>query len=494
MHGRRRGPGPKRAFAFLADDAVAAAMRRFAFGSVLTLAVLILGVYLVGHWVARDQALQEAEDRVQRLSRTVGGLVTPGVRSGNPEALVPLEAVLRTRFEDGVLTRAKIWSPDGTILWSDRKELVEQQFPLPDEVRRLLGTREVYAEISALDGPENASERGAGELLEVYAGSFDAQGRPLLIEAYMTTEQMDTYKQAIVTAFIPLGVAGLVLFQAAVMALAVSMGRRVQRSEELRARATEQALRASELERKRVAQELHDGVVQDLAGVGFSLPALRRSLLRECHDAQAASTVERLEEIVHRNLTGLRSMMLAVYPPDLETTTLVDAIRQLVRTDQSPGLTVSVEVVGQLDLPRSCVQLIYRVAREGLHNVVKHAQAEHATVRLEQRLEAVVAQVCDDGVGIRLGAEPREDSLGLRVLTEAIEDAGGRLTLRSARGDGAHPGGTCLVAVVPLATPRRRPIQGFSKGVRPAFPGKLRSRGAWSTGGRRAADKVELST
>ena len=469
----------------LLHDALTKGMRRFLIGTLLALTILILGIYVVGQRVARQQALAEAADRAERLSETLGGLVTDGVRRGEPGALAPLHHVLETRFAEGYLWRAKIWDDDGTILWSDQEELIGRQFAFSPEEAALLGTSDVHAELSDLQGSEHALERAAGEMLEVYAGAFDASGGPLLVEVYVSTEHMRSYQKAIITAFIPLGIGGLVVFQLAVLPLAVSLGRRVRRTEELRARWSDQALQASELERKRIAQELHDGVVQDLAAVGFSLPGVRRSLLESRDVEDAAATVQQLEDIVRRDISALRSMMIDVYPPDLETTGVVDAIAELVTADRVRGIDVRLSVVGDLHVPTDCARLLYRVAREGLHNVVKHAQAEHVAVTLERRPGAVAAWVCDDGVGAGAPKAAAGESLGLRLLTESVEDAGGTLVLRDGLGEGTRPG-TCLEVVLPLPSPRWTAVQDSSKArlawlsriPRQREAGTARSRGA----------------
>jgi signal transduction histidine kinase len=457
-----RGSAPTGAAPPSDDRTVARAMRRFIIGSVVALAVLVVLIYFAGQRVARQQAVNEAEDRSRRLSQSLGALVTDGVRRREPHAVAPLDGVLESRFAEGYLWRAKIWDQDGTILWSDEVELVGQRFPLSREVDSLLGTTDVHVELVDLEDPENASERSASEMLEVYAGAFDANGEPVLVELYVSTKHMRSYEEAILAAFIPLGIVGLLLFQAAVLPLAVGLGRRVKRSEGLRARSTAHALQASELERKRIAEELHDGVVQDLAAVGFSLPGIRRSLVEEGDAEQAAQTLEQLQGIVRRDISALRSMMIDVYPPDLDATSLCDAIADLVAAGRVGGLDVRLDVVSEPDIPADHARLLYRVAREGLHNVAKHAEASHATVTLEARAGTAAVTVCDDGLGLR-GRSPRRDSLGLRLLTESLKDAGGTLALRDG-GEGVAHAGACLEAVLPYPVPRRGVVQGFPKG------------------------------
>jgi signal transduction histidine kinase len=466
------------------------AVGRFLVGSVVALLVLILGIVVVGKSVARGQALRDAEDKAQRISQMLGGLVTDDLRSGRAGAGEPLDRMLRSRFEDGYLAHARVWDADGTILWADDKALVGRSYPLADEEGALLGTTQVHARVSKSDHAP-VSEPG-GDVLEVYAGTLDADGRPLLFEAYVSSGHMKETERAIIGGFLPVGIGGLLLFQAAVLPLAVSLGRRVQRSDAVRERLTRQMLQASELERKRIAQELHDGVVQDLAGVGFSLPAIRRALLAAPGNERTVQTVDQVEAAVHRDVAALRSMMIDVYPPDLERAGLVDAVEDLAAAGRARGLAVTVHGLGDLALPGDLARVAYRVAREGLHNVAKHAHARTATVTLERRPHSVIVRVRDDGVGLRpAGGRPAEDSLGLRLLTEAVLEAGGLLSLTNGGGGHSSPGAVLdVVLPVSQAADQAASSQGSSKGLRswlsqqfsrPPARGVADEGGRWST-------------
>jgi signal transduction histidine kinase len=451
----------------LRDDVVLHAVGRFLAWSGITLLVLMVCTVLVGERVAQQQALEDAENRARRLAQTVGKLVTDGVRERTPGAVAPLSRVLDSRFQEGYLARAKLWAADGTVLWSDDSDLVGRTYALSAPDRSLLGTSDVHAELSTLEEAENARERHAEELLEVYAGTFDAEGHPLLFEAYISTEHMRDDQLAIIRGLAPVGIGGLLLFQAAVLPLAVSLGRRVRHSEAARAGMAAHALQASELERKRIAQELHDGVVQDLAGVGFSLPAIRRALGSDPANASAVRMVQQVEVVVQRDISALRSMMIDVYPPDLQHTGLLDAVDDLASAGRARGLAVTVRGIGKLDLPVDVARLVYRVCREGLHNVAKHARAEAAVVTIRREPDVVVVTVADDGRGLQPGAVAQPESLGLRLLSEAVHQCGGTVNLTSTQEPGDQ--GACLEAVVPLRSSPDDAPQGSSKARRSWF-------------------------
>jgi signal transduction histidine kinase len=444
------------------DDVVMQAVARFLLWSVVALLVLVLATFVGGRRVAQQQALEDAEDRARRLAQVVGRLVTDDVHAGMAGASEPLDTVLVSRFEDGYLSRARVWAPDGRVLWADDPELVGRSYPLAEQARSLLGTSEVHAELATSGGSVTSDGDEPEEFLDVYAGTFDAGGGPLLLEAQVATDHMNANEAAIIRGLAPVGIGALLLFQVAVLPMAVSLGRRVRRTEAARVRMARQALEASELERRRIAQELHDGVVQDLAGIGFTLPAVRRAVADGPGSTDAVALVEQVEELLQRDIAALRSMMIDVYPPDLHHTGLLDAVEDLASGARERGLTVVVETVGSLDVPIDVARLTYRVCREGLHNVVKHARARSTTVRIERTTAEVTVRVCDDGRGLPVETGVDEGSLGLKLLSESIDQVGGSLSLL----DGAHlgSGGASLVAVLPLLQPPAP--QGSSKPLR----------------------------
>jgi signal transduction histidine kinase len=423
-------------------------VRRFAVMSVLALLVFALGTVLIAERIARQQALDEARDRGAGVaSRLAAPLVNDAVRRGDETATDQLDLVMRNRMADGSMSHYKIWDEEGRIIWSDNDQLVGRQFDLGAEERTLFGTRDVIGEVSDLSKAENVAERREGELLEVYAGSFDADGRPIVVEAYFPVERMEEDAQALVVAFVPLVLASLTLFLGVVLWLAVSMSRRVQKAELQRSRATRQALLAADVERRRIADQLHDGVIQDLAGLGYALSSVTSKLPKDGDLGAARSTIDRATGLIQHDTAMLRSMMTDIYPPDLREDGLRVAVEHLAQTEaREGGLEVNLEIHPELTLSHDAGRLAYRVVREGLRNVVKHANARHVDVEIAPaHPDRVVVRVVDDGrgPGSRPGWTP-EGHVGLRLLRDSLDDFGGNLEL--GQGD---PTGFSLVARFP---------------------------------------------
>jgi signal transduction histidine kinase len=418
--------------------AVRQALVRFLLGCALALVILAAGTVYVGGRIAEEQALSEARNVAKLLAQRVAApLVTEAFRQGNPQARHRLESAMRERLRDGSIKHIKLWDPDGTVLWSDESNMIGHQYPIDPEDRKLFGTTNATADVSTLDKKENANERASGELLEVYAGAVDGSRRPIMFEAYLPLDTLHRQEVAIITGVLPVGIGGLLLFAIFVLPMAIRLSRRVERHEAERSKMMRHALVASELERRRIAQELHDGVIQDLAGITFALPTVAASLPDDEDGDEARETVDSVTELVQKDATALRSMLVELYPPDLGGKGFAMAVRDIARSASEQGVAVKVDVDPDLVVPLDVATLAYRVIREGLRNVVKHARATAAEVRMRVdsgRLDVVVA---DDGRGVDPSTTAERGHFGLQLLRDTVSDLGGTLRLGANEPQGA---------------------------------------------------------
>lgn len=418
------------------------AVVRFAVSSVILLLALILTTVLLASHIARREALRDARARGYAIGNLIAApQMNANVRAHQQGASDELTDVMRNRMSDGSVIHVKLWSQDGEVLWSDEKELVGQRFPLEDDVRKLFGTRQVIAEVSDLSKAESVSERSLGERIEVYAGTLDANQTPMVFEAYFSSASMRQDEKAIIGGFLPIVIAALLLFQVAVLPLALSLARRVERGLAERSSWMRHALMASDLERRRIAQELHDGVIQDLAGLCYAMPALGAQFTDSPGNDDPATrsareTWQRASQILSRDVAALRSMITDIYPPDLEGPGLATAVHDLARSAGKYGVQVRVDMAPDLTAPLDAARLTYRVVREGLRNAAKHAQATAATVEVRRESELIVVSVSDNGRGVE-DKEVAEGHLGLRLLEDTVRDLGGQMTLRSLPSGGA---------------------------------------------------------
>lgn len=410
------------------------------FSAVSALLSVVLAAALVT--VVRHSDHEQALRRADRLSRALANdVVGRAFDLDDPRREQVLDQLLGSRVQDGSIVRIKVWTPDGVVVWADDHRLIGKHYGLAPVDEALAGTRDSYAETTDLLKPENEYEvELSGPFIEVYAGFFDRRGRPLVFEAYLPADHLRTGLLRL--DLIGVAVLWLLLSLALMLPLAVSLAKRVDRAQAAQQRSLRHAIEASELERRRLAQDLHDGVIQDLAGVGYLFAALEGHLR---HSPDGLATARRGGCIVQRDVTALRTLSTDLWPPDLTGDGLESALESMLEDFEQAGVSTSLEVDSPADLRDTCAQLAYRVVREALRNVHKHAAASHVDVAVSQVDGVLRVRVRDDGAGFDAGASSPDGHLGLRVLRHSVTDAGGSLRVESARSCG-----TLLEARLPL--------------------------------------------
>ena len=219
-------------------------------------------------------------------------------------------------------------------------------------------------------------------------------------------------------------------------AIAVDLSERVSRD------ALRRVVDAEELERARLARELHDETGQALTSILLGLKHLDDVIETDvARDATAA-----LRELVVTTLQDVRRLAVELRPSALDDFGLVPAIERLAGTlTEQSELVVDLEArLGDQRLPAEAESALYRIVQEALTNVVKHASARRVSITLVRKEGFAVVVVEDDGQGFEREAT-RAGSLGFVGMRERVELVGGRLTVESARG-----AGTTIVAEVPV--------------------------------------------
>jgi two-component system NarL family sensor kinase len=205
------------------------------------------------------------------------------------------------------------------------------------------------------------------------------------------------------------------------------------------------SVEASDRERRAIAADVHDGPVQDLAGVSYALSALRGSLPEE-----RQPTVDKLVGAIRHAVQSLRRLMVDIYPPDLSGPGLGVAIADLAEPLRAAGTEVLIDAAPLPETSPEVTAVLYRTAKEALANVAHHAQATCAWITLEETelrgAPAVRLEVADDGIGFPPSTDKRaEGHLGLSLLRDRVVDLQGTVTLGDRVG-----GGALLTAAVPL--------------------------------------------
>jgi len=207
--------------------------------------------------------------------------------------------------------------------------------------------------------------------------------------------------------------------------------------------ALRRVVQAQELERRRLARELHDETGQALTSILLGLKPLEEALAE--HPARAS--LADLREQVVTALQDVRRLAVELRPALLDDYGLVPALERLAESfAEQAGIRVAFHsALGELRLPDEVETALYRVVQESLTNIAKHADARTVSVSLVRRESAVAAVIEDDGAGFD-PRQVRDEGIGLLGMRERLALLDGRLEIES------RPGaGTTLVAEVPAA-------------------------------------------
>lgn len=240
-----------------------------------------------------------------------------------------------------------------------------------------------------------------------------------------------------------LAIGGLPLIEAGVLFLvwlAFRRNRRLQRERLCRHEA-----RARDVERRRLIGELHDGVVQDLAGINFTLERLR---LGSMSADQRGELIADSAATLRRSIGTLRTLLIDSYPPDVAGEGLRRALADLAEGLERAGMDVQLEVTQAEYLPPVTSALIFRAAQEAVRNVAMHSGAREVLIRAELRGGQATLVVEDDGQGFdqaRLRQRLSCGHFGLRSTGDLMTAGGGVLRVRAAPGRG-----TTLMVEVPV--------------------------------------------
>jgi len=381
---------------------------------------------------------REAVKSAQRLAVVAGhGIVAPALNEpavqGNRQALQRLDRIVRARVLDESLVRTKLWQPDGRIVYSDEPRLIGRRYPLDEEDERALATGRPSANLSELDEPENVFERQFQKLLQVYVPIQGPRGEPLLFEAYLRYSSVTASGRRLWRSFLPaltLALVGLWLLQ---LPLAWRLARRVQRGQEERERLLRQALDASDRERRRIASDLHDGIVQDFTGRALALDAEARASAAP----PAKQALSGAATAMRSSVGQLRTLIAEIYPPTLQEQGLPAAVDALAEPLRERGVVVDVDVRDDPQLAARTEQLLFRAAQEALRNVDKHAGASRVRVSLGRERGGTVLEVEDDGAGFDPG-QADEGHVGLTLLRDLAVEHGGTLSVDSSPGQGSR--------------------------------------------------------
>jgi signal transduction histidine kinase len=241
------------------------------------------------------------------------------------------------------------------------------------------------------------------------------------------------------------------------LAITLALGRtgrlRVDLAEARAQTAEEAARRRSTEERLRIARELHDIIGHSLGTIAVQAGVGRHLMANE--PEKAAEALDSIARVSRSSLDEVRAVVAALREDEADyhpTPGLAD-LPDLVQTVRSTGLTVELTLPDDLEaIPRQTGAAVYRIAREALTNVVRHAHASAASVQVNHHDGRVEIAVQDNGSGSEAGRDPTTSGgHGIVGMRERAEALGGRLTAGASTG-----GGFLVTASLPVASDQPR--------------------------------------
>ncbi|HAP38239.1 MAG: hypothetical protein KIT49_04830 [Nitrospira sp.] len=203
-------------------------------------------------------------------------------------------------------------------------------------------------------------------------------------------------------------------------------------------------------ERTRIACEIHDGLVQSLAGVNFKLE-LSQELLRKNPKASLA-TIRESKAQLKLAIQEARQVIFNLRPLQYDKMELIPALTNYLKSYETQyHINTAFSVTGDETIlfPRTKI-FLFRIVQEALSNVQKHAKARRVSVQLDIRLDLLQVTISDNGIGFDMDAVLRDpekwDHFGIRGILERARLVGGEATIDSKKGRG-----TRIVLRIPLA-------------------------------------------
>ncbi|WP_164519499.1 sensor histidine kinase [Nocardioides ferulae] len=409
---------------------------------VVTLIALVITANRLAEHAAEQEALAEAQATNEVLARSVA-------RPDIPASLLQLDVgaadqflrlvTPRLRLKEPEVTRLLLWRDDGTVIYSFPYDLdvYGQQFGFTDVQEEVLRGRDPESRTAfeyvdpalALNSDVPSDE----EWVRIYTRTRIPSGELILFEADYSLSEIEQRREEIYASFRWIVLGGPFLLLLLVTPLLHILTRRLTKAGEERERLLRSAIDASDAERRRIARDLHDGVVQDLAGTAYSVTALARSPQTS---PDARTMLDSASESLRGSLSALRSLLAEIHPPDLHANGLGSALADLIAPAEREGVQASVSVAGVEAADDAAVALVWRVAQEAVRNALRHAQASTLAVTVRVNDGTLCLEVVDDGVGFDPAEPPPAERYGLRGMRTLVADVGGRLEVESAPGDG----------------------------------------------------------
>ena len=409
-----------------------------------------VGLTLAERHAALQEAVRDAEVTTTLLATRVVQPALPADPAERLDADRGFDRVVRERVLGDPVTGVRITDETGLVVYSTEAGSVGRRIELSTEEREALQADAAVARRDDGASPTRLGLGRAGHFLDVSVGLTASSGQRLVLQTRQPYEVVWLTSRAVWLTLLPSMILALALLYLVKAAFAVRLARDLYGVQEEREQLLVTALAAADRERTLIASDLHDGVVQGLAGASYTLSdAANRS--RSAGQPEMADTLAATAGSLRQWVRELRSLIVTVTPPALHSEGLRATLTDLVATLEARGITVELDVQVSGALTDTGESLVYRVAQESIRNVVRHARATKVQLTVAEESGLLQLQVVDDGQGFDPSVSARrQGSVGLNLLAALVHQRGGKLRVQSAAGQG-----TTVTLQLPVAGARR---------------------------------------
>ena len=448
---------------------------------IISFLVMVVGMVVMGYWVSQQIKMGVVNRTAAVTALYVDSYISPYVEPSSEANEPPIADV---QFFDGILAGTalgeqivsfKVWSPDGTIIYSSNPALVGLKYePEGGLLAALQG--QVYTELSELDKPEQVLERQiADTLIETYAPIRMAGSSEVIAvtEFYQTTDGLQAEIEGAqhrswvivggVMLFVFILLSGLVgrashtivAQQADLQDHVSQLQHLLTQNENLHERIRRAAAHNTALNEhflRRISADLHDGPAQDLALALLRIGTLQDMCLKMIPKQQEAIAADFhiIHTAVDSALTELRVISAGLRLPEIDTTSPTDTIRRAIRDYEQKtqcNVTSTIEHLPPMtSLPVKIT--LYRVIKEALTNGYRHSAPQKQHIHASAQNDHLFVEISDTGRGFDTQAPLSSKHLGLATMRERVELLGGRFSVQSQLGVG-----TTICAEIPLHIP-----------------------------------------
>lgn len=381
----------------------------------------------------RDHEIQRAVDDVrERVDLVLEHSVPQELLDGDADAIARFDTTVREHLVRSTTAGLALWTPDGRIVYALDQRFNGQLRTLPTGGRQALDTQQVVAGTAVHDNDEEAGW-APSSAIEVYAPFVNETGQELVWEVGLRRDTINEQANRLVFIIALLTALGAGVLLTVQGLLARNLVHRHDRERAYRRWLTQRVSEVATVERRQIAADLHDGVVQDLTGIALDLEIPDHKALDAPLGGEERSSLARR---IRAAVTVLRGQAAELHPSASahidEVTTLSDMLRRV-----PPTIRTSLDAQKGAVVSPSYRWLVFRVAQESLRNAVAHSRASRIDIALRRSDSGTVVTITDDGVGFSPETDPVQPGhMGLSLVSDMAAAAGANLSIRSAPGKG----------------------------------------------------------